>query len=546
MHHEQAGNPHTRRDLFRAGGVLLAAAATSPLLPAPTAAARTHPASGAPSGPSAGWQSKILHYGDDGKLVYVPDSNGNRIPDFSFAGYRNGETPLPEVPAVLTIRPVSGDNTAHIQAALNEVGQREPDGNGHRGAVLLRPGTYRVSGTIRVNRTGVVLRGSGESVDPEIGTIIRATGDSRQTYVIEVGGQTDEWATEVPGTRTDVTSEFVQVGSRTFTVADASRLSIGDNLIIRHPCTKEWLSAIDGGGTGSQPPWGVGERPIIYNRYVRDIQGNEITVCAPVFNHLDRSLARSSVYVWDNTELVRDVGVESLRVDIQAAGAEDENHAQSGIRLRRVEDAWVRDVTVLHFSFAGIDTRAATRVTVRDVRASHPRSRIAGGRRYNFNAGALAQQVLFQGLWATHARHAFVSNGTSRTSGCVWQDGFNQEGYSESGGHHRWSQGLLLDNIKELDSNSGRGHVIALHCRGALGTGHGWSSVHSVAWNCTVDNGKHVAVQRPPTAQNYAIGTAGKASGNGWTDQPAGHIEGTNRGGLEPSSLYRAQLSDRL
>ncbi|SFB48527.1 hypothetical protein SAMN05216266_113155 [Amycolatopsis marina] len=545
MRHEPAGNQHTRRDLFRTGGALLAAAAAAPLLPA-TAVARTRPVAAGPAGPAAGWQSDVVHYGSGGKLVYVADRNGNRIPDFSFAGYRNGEAPLPEIPAVRTIGPVSGDNTAHIQAALNEVGQLEPDENGFRGAVLLRPGTYRVSGTIRVNRTGVVLRGSGESVDPAIGTIIRATGSSKQTYVIEVGGQTDEWTTEVPGTRTDVTSDFVQVGSRTFTVADTSQLSVGDNLIINHPCTQKWLNAIDGGGTGDKPSWGVGERPIIYNRYIRDIQGKEVTVCAPVFNHLDRSLAQSSVYVWDNTGLVHDVGIESLRVDIQASGAEDENHAQSGIRLRRVEDAWVRDVTVLHFSFAGIDTRAATRITVRDVRASHPRSRIAGGRRYNFNAGALAQQVLFQGLWASHARHAFVANGTSRTSGCVWQDGYNDSGYSESGGHHRWSQGLLLDNIKELNSNSGRGHVIALHCRGGQGTGHGWSSVHSVAWNCTVDNGKHVAVQRPPTAQNYAIGTTGKANANGWTKQPAGHIEGTNRGGLEPSSLYKAQLSERL
>ncbi|NMB51455.1 MAG: hypothetical protein GX999_03925, partial [Bacteroidales bacterium] len=34
--------------------------------------------------------TSLVYPGPDGKLVYVPDSLGNRIPDFSNAGYKGG------------------------------------------------------------------------------------------------------------------------------------------------------------------------------------------------------------------------------------------------------------------------------------------------------------------------------------------------------------------------------------------------------------------------------------------------------------------------
>ena len=39
--------------------------------------------------------TSLVYPGADGKLVYVADSLGNRIPDFSNAGYKGGGVPLP-------------------------------------------------------------------------------------------------------------------------------------------------------------------------------------------------------------------------------------------------------------------------------------------------------------------------------------------------------------------------------------------------------------------------------------------------------------------
>ena len=57
---------------------------------------------------------------------------------------------------------MAGDNTAHIQAAIDEVEALTLNANGHRGTLLLLPGEYPVSGELIINRSGVVLRGSGD------------------------------------------------------------------------------------------------------------------------------------------------------------------------------------------------------------------------------------------------------------------------------------------------------------------------------------------------------------------------------------------------
>jgi hypothetical protein len=88
-----------------------------------------------------------------------------------------------------------------------------------------------------------------------------------------------------------------------------------------------------------------------------------------------------------------------------------------------------------------------------------------------------------------------------------------------------------------------------LYNRGRYGTGHGWSSANSVAWNCDarrsgVDG--QILIQRPPTAQNFAIGCKGVVTGNGPFNHPTGYIERPNSlDSLVPHSLYEAQLFSR-
>src|SRR5260370_23860042 len=72
----------------------------------------------------------------DHRLHYRYDARGNSIMDFSSAGYRAGGVRLPSAVAAQRLLPASGDNTARIQAALDNAA----------GAVVLAARDYEIAG----------------------------------------------------------------------------------------------------------------------------------------------------------------------------------------------------------------------------------------------------------------------------------------------------------------------------------------------------------------------------------------------------------------
>jgi hypothetical protein len=508
---------------------------------------------------SQDWQSTIVRYDSLGRLDYIPDAAGNRIPDFSHAGYKGGGIAIPTIPVVQTISPVAGDNTAHIQAAINQVGALTPGGNGFRGALLLNPGIYRVSGTITVNFDGVILRGSGEGADSTTSSIILGTGNTpaARDIIVGGGGSNTRWSGKVSGTQTDITDDTVYVGSRSFTVASATGYAVGDNIIIYHPCTDAWLQAVDYGGTNGTELWTVGSQPIVFNRYVTAIDGNQITVDVPVYTTLVKSLSQSYIYKYDRSGLRKNIGIERLRVDI--TGWEPDTLAQgssawTAIALVQIEDGWVKNCTATHFVYAAVRTETASRITVDSCSGVHPVGSVDPAdpdhRRYNFALDDASQQVLMQNCLAVNGRHSFMSNGTTWVSGCVFYNVKVQNAFAPSEPHRRWSMGILYDNFLQLNGQlpGYSDELLGLYNRGDMGTGHGWAAAHCVLWNCNVA-GANIYLQKPPTAQNYAIGCQGTVTGQKPPlpfNHPAGYIEGTNQPGLNPPSLYLAQLNERL
>src|SRR5215218_8590032 len=120
-------------------------------------AQKTKPASTSKQGKG---KSQWVYEGKDGKLAYKKTASGDKIMDFSHAGYMGGGVALPIVPVKVTVKP-SGekDDTKTIQAAIDEVAAM-PLQNGFRGTVLLSAGTFTCSGTLTIAASGVVLRGS--------------------------------------------------------------------------------------------------------------------------------------------------------------------------------------------------------------------------------------------------------------------------------------------------------------------------------------------------------------------------------------------------
>ena len=123
-------------------------------------------------------------YFDKGKILYTPDSLGNRIPDFSYCGYKASEQAIPDVEVKIVVPVIKGDATLRIQSALDYVASLPLDANGFRGTVLLQKGTYEVLGQLRINASGVVLRGSGMNAN---GTTIIGAGTGRLALIKIIG-----------------------------------------------------------------------------------------------------------------------------------------------------------------------------------------------------------------------------------------------------------------------------------------------------------------------------------------------------------------------
>src|SRR5688500_320403 len=166
---------------------------------------------------------------EKGQLIYTSDSSGNRIPDFSYAGYMAAEKEIPDAPVRVVVPWKKGDATTLIQAALDYVAKLPADADGVKGAVLLEKGIYEVSAGLMLQYSGVVLRGSGMGKN---GTVIFAKSKLRET-VIRIAGKHDRNKQSPIA----VSDAYVPVNAKQFTVADASTLKAGDNIIVQRPST---------------------------------------------------------------------------------------------------------------------------------------------------------------------------------------------------------------------------------------------------------------------------------------------------------------------
>ena len=128
-------------------------------------------------------KSQWAYLNSKGTLTYKTLPQGDRIMDFSYAGYMGGGVKIPLVDVKITLSPIAGDNSEAIQNAIDKVSEM-PLIKGFRGAVLLKAGNYDCEKTINIKACGVVLRGSGPDAN---GTIISMTG--KPHLCISVRGQ---------------------------------------------------------------------------------------------------------------------------------------------------------------------------------------------------------------------------------------------------------------------------------------------------------------------------------------------------------------------
>ncbi len=178
-----------------------------------------------------------VHITETGSLVYQSYPNGDRIPDFSFCGYRQSEYPIPRVSAKVYVPVVDGDATGVIQQALDYVASLPMGPDGFRGAVQLAPGNYELKGKLLMRASGVVLRGSG--CHKNGGTVLRALGPMKDELVRVFGYDNAE-----TGDTVRVARRYVPVNATVIPLEKTATLKAGDKIRIVRPSTAGWISAL--------------------------------------------------------------------------------------------------------------------------------------------------------------------------------------------------------------------------------------------------------------------------------------------------------------
>lgn len=459
-----------------------------------------------------------------GRLVYTPDEQGNRVPDFSYSGYKAGETSLPVAPVRIVVPVTKGDATRRIQAALDYVAGLPVDKQGIRGAVLLQPGEYVIEGGLQLNASGVVLRGSGSG---ENGTVLLGAGYSRQTLIAMAGVNNRRVQNAVA-----VTDAYVPVNALSLHVADGSAFKEGDHVIVQRPSTTAWINKLGtdhfGGGITSLG-WKANQRNLEWDRIVVKVTGNQLQLDAPLTTALDTAYGSATVagYIWPGR--ISQAGVENLRCRsaYDSRNVKDEDHRWMAIVMENVTDAWVKQLVFEHFAGSAVAIQeTGSRITVEDAASLQPVSEIGGQRRYTFFTSG--QQCLFQRLYAEYGYHDFATGYCAAGPNAFVQCESHLP-YSFSGAIDSWSSGVLFD-IVNVDGNA-----LSYRNLGQDGAGAGWAAANSVFWQCSA---ARVDCYKPPTANNWAFGTWAQFSGDGYWDN--------SNETINPRSLYYAQLTDRL
>ncbi|MEI8272528.1 MAG: T9SS type A sorting domain-containing protein, partial [Paludibacter sp.] len=281
--------------------------------------------------------------------------------------------------------------------------------------------------------------------------------------------------------------------------------------------------------------WTASGYKISFERKIMNVQGNILTFDAPVMDIIDPVYANAFVLKFTSAR-ISNCGVENLKMTSSYLSSTDELHGWNAIYMDNVENCWVKKVMAYSFGYSCVNVNdGGAFVTVDSCSMLDAISIITGGRRYSFNLNG--QRCLVQNCTTRNGRHDFVDG--SRTPGPnVFYNSTATLEHADIGPHHRWSTGILIDNV----STDGQ---IRVQDRADSGSGHGWSGAQIMFWNCTSPD---FVVQDPPSFHcNWAIGCLGPITNVGqWTTNPLGIVESKGTKIVAIPSLFKAQLAERL
>jgi hypothetical protein len=466
-----------------------------------------------------------------GKLVYDTTVTGDKIMDFSYAGYKGGGVKIPQVPVKISLQPLAGDNSAAIQAALDQVGAL-PLVNGWRGTVLLAPGNWSCDKTITIQNSGVVLAGSGNK---ENGTVLQLTGAPHVGVVIK--GK-PVYVTQGP--TVTITDAYVPAGAMQLHIHQPAAFHAGDTIRISKPVTPQWVKLMgmdDLVRDGKSQTWINGE--LTTDRIVQAVKGNTLLLDVPLTDSYDATYTSpqgTTINKISSSGNIHDCGISNFRmISPTQTGTISDRHHQAFF-ISGVTDAWATDIDI--YNTINSVSVTGTRVTLDRINIYHDTVTVGAAKPADINASG--PQLLVRRCYIKGSNVFYIATGAKVTGPIVVMDcKFEGGGWIQP--HQRWATGMLVEHCEVP------GGGIEFMNRGEMGTGHGWAIGWAVAWNCSA---KSLLNQQPPGAMNWMIGCTGERRQEGRPFERVGVLpEGvyvSHGTPVLPNSLYLQQLEERL
>ncbi len=537
----------------------------------------------------------VSHANKDGKIQILtnPDvMTAERLPDFSYAGYNHGVGEIPmakgKVIDVTEFGVTADDEIDDSKAMLKALDAAHKT----KGAVIVQlpKGRVIISDILRIQRSDIVLRGAGSSLDgtdlhfPRPLQMIDKTDyldeireylkkyDKRQR---EEDKNIDELFSEYSwtggfiwiqkeGTRAaayleekdpaiTVLSEATlgTAGARKVEVSNTEDLNVGDVVELQWlnregeggPLLKEIYGDGDTGKKIGSHHWTFPERPLVRQKTeILAISGNTVTISDPLLHKISDEIP-AQFAKWDH---LTNVGIEDIHISFPASPyfGHHLERGYNGIYLTSVFDGWVRDVTFLNAD-TGILSYNSANVTISDITTN-------GDRRahYSVHAGNV-HNFLIENLTVNNSPIHSLSLNTQSTK-TVFKNAIVNEASvldQHAGANHQNLFDNITLNVDALRDKNGPYYPIW----DGSGAGY-WQPGHgrfNTTWNLKVNIRSGADRNEVVTLRGLEEGPSARlvgVSGNREFDVayvPAPYSERINVSMEDVPSLYDYQLAKR-
>ena len=286
----------------------------------------------------------------------------SRLPDFSHAGYHEGNDPLPRVPVVCEIGDFGAkgdgqaDDTHAFRAAIAAC---------DRGAIHIPAGRYRITDFLVIDKPGVVLRGDGPGktilfFPVGIRELVERQGLKKISYktgsgLIHVKGKIEKVERRVshmiePIRRGDT---HMRIGA----LEEGMVLRVGVQVNIKYWAKEDGWHYLYAGDPGAK--YAIWARQVLT---ITGIDGNRLS-----FNRPCRFDNKSRITTFEPT--VTEVGIEDLAIEFPNLPYRQhfQGYGFNAILLDEVAHSWIRNVRICNADNGAATSKKSYFCTLTDI-----------------------------------------------------------------------------------------------------------------------------------------------------------------------------------